>query len=201
MGLTDVAGIFSRYFVIGFFLPAFFPLVLVSQIVDDSSTPVAFRDASGGTRLLVLGGVALLAALLLSSLHYHVVRLLEGYPIRRLEDLKATGRTQRLRRLLRGVPKRMSARWIRAFQKRTEQMEGPPSPARSRAARELNKYFPWRLQAVLPTRLGNAIRSSRPTPINAMAWMALRRGPGLKCCSKKGSGKSFPKRKPSSPSL
>jgi hypothetical protein len=159
MGLTDVAGIFSRYFVMGFFLPVFFPLVLVGQIADESSTPAVYRNASGGTRLLILGGVALLAALLLSSLHYHVVRLLEGYPIRRLEDIEASGRARPLRRLLRDVPKRMSARWILAFQERTEKLDGPRSPARSRAARELNKYFPWRLQAVLPTRLGNAIRS------------------------------------------
>lgn len=161
MGLSDVSGVFSRYFVIGFFLPSFFPLVLVGQIVDPASTPTVYREASTGTQLLILGGVALLIALLLSSLQYHLIRLLEGYPIQRLGDLKGRDAVQTQ---LRQIPARMTAHWAAEFETRTQTLNGPQSPARSRAARELNKYFPWRVEAILPTRLGNAIRSFETHP-------------------------------------
>jgi hypothetical protein len=156
MALTAFAGVFSRYFVVGFFSPVFFLLVLLDQLVDSASLPTAYRTASGGTQIAILGGVALLGALLLSGVHYHVIRAFEGYPIQRLNDLKPQGP---VRRALRRVAASMVEHWNDEFEQRNKALEGPKSPARTRAARELNRYFPWRAEMILPTRFGNTIRA------------------------------------------
>jgi hypothetical protein len=56
MGLGDIAGIFSRFFVIGFFLPSFFTLVVLNLV---------FKGSLESHQILILGGAALLLALLL----------------------------------------------------------------------------------------------------------------------------------------
>ena len=41
MGIKDVTGVFSRYFVVGFFLPSFFALIVLSQTVTGHLLPPA----------------------------------------------------------------------------------------------------------------------------------------------------------------
>lgn len=82
MGLSDVAGVFSRYFVVGFFVPSFVVLVLVSQLITADTLPPVYTDASGGARIAVIGGAALLTGLVLVGLNYPILRLFEGYPLR-----------------------------------------------------------------------------------------------------------------------
>jgi hypothetical protein len=55
MGLTNITGIFSRFFVVGFFLPSFFASFAVYLIFDAEPKE---------SKALVVGGVALLIALL-----------------------------------------------------------------------------------------------------------------------------------------
>jgi hypothetical protein len=55
MGLTNITGIFSRFFVVGFYLPSFFASFAVYLIFD-----VEPKES----KVLVVGGVALLVALL-----------------------------------------------------------------------------------------------------------------------------------------
>jgi hypothetical protein len=154
--LTAFAGVFSRYFVVGFFSPVFFLLVALAQLVDSASLPTGYRTASGGTQIAILGGVAVLGGLFLSGLHYHLIRMLEGYPIQRLIDVKPQGP---VRRALRRLAAAMVEHWRGEFERCSKALEGPKSPARTRAALELDGSFPWRTGSILPTRFGNAVRA------------------------------------------
>jgi len=82
MTLTSVAGVFSRYFIVGFFLPAFFTLVALAETVDKAFLPPVYEDAKRAAQIAILGGVALLAGLVLLGLSHVVLRLYEGYPLR-----------------------------------------------------------------------------------------------------------------------
>jgi hypothetical protein len=53
-------GIFSRFFVSGFFLPAFFTLFVLWLSVSEHFQPASFAAESKQVQLLVLGGLALL---------------------------------------------------------------------------------------------------------------------------------------------
>jgi len=79
MGLRDITGVFSRYFIVGFFLPAFFTLLLIAISVRDAALPHQFRDIdSGQDQLLGIGGVALFVGLLLLGLRHPIWKLFEG---------------------------------------------------------------------------------------------------------------------------
>jgi hypothetical protein len=70
MGVADVMGLFSRFFVVGFFVPSF-------------TVIVAFDELFGGPvreeHLLLIAGIALLVALLLLGLGSPLWSLFEGY--------------------------------------------------------------------------------------------------------------------------
>lgn len=152
---SDFAGIFSRYFVIGFFLPVFFALVLVAHLVDPSITPNAYASANGGTQVVILGGAGLLGGLLLLGVNQYVIRIFAGYPLQGLLTLLVE------KRLIRG---RLMARvlsWpiVRNRLKRAR-LEARASIAGStEAAVKLNQYFPWQPNEVMPTKLGNVIKA------------------------------------------
>jgi hypothetical protein len=67
MGLKDVTGFFSRYFIVGFFLPSYFALVAIYELA-----PGVYGHSLDGLKrgpaLLVLGGAGLLLGLLLTGL-------------------------------------------------------------------------------------------------------------------------------------
>lgn len=148
MTLEGFAGIFSRYYVIGFFVPAFFAIFLCSLVAPDSF-PGDYHDASGTAQVAIIGGVALLGGLILSGLHYHVTRFFEGYPLRRLKGKMAIGM----------LHDRLLKHWQDEFDRRTRVLNGPKSDARTTAAQELGRCFPARREKILPTRFGNAVRS------------------------------------------
>jgi hypothetical protein len=159
---SDFAGIFSRYFVIGFFLPVFFALILVAHLVELSSTPGAYASASGGTQVVLIGGAGLLGGLLLLGVGQFVIRAFAGYPLRDLIGLLARRLADEEKeegRLLRALTK-PTARYVRKWRRlQIEVREG-----RTEAAVKLNQYFPWHQNEVMPTRLGNAIRSFESYP-------------------------------------
>jgi hypothetical protein len=155
MGLKEVAGIFSREFVVGYFLPAFFALVLLSTITTQSLQDAAYGDLSRGAQIAVLGGVALLGGLLLSGLHYSILRILEGYPLYR----------RRTRWYARSLYELFMRSTYRRFDALTALMAQPqPSPARTSAAQEIARYYPASRGELLPTKLGNVIRSFERHP-------------------------------------
>jgi hypothetical protein len=192
MTLKDVAGVFSRYFIVGFFAPAFFALFLVARIVDPALMPTDYHNAGGSDQVLVIGGAALLLSLLLSGIHYSVLRVFEGYPLNRLRDLRdtprptagpsipyivtrnllgpwASDRLQQLRPPLvrAGVTIYDLALWSarRRFDALVERREVPErSSDRTRAATAIARLYPDARKELLPTRFGNAIRSFERHP-------------------------------------
>jgi hypothetical protein len=95
VGLQDFASVFSRSFVVGFFVPAFVAVFALDQIGTDSMMPASFRDASTGTQTLVLGGLGVVVGILLSGLRFPILRAF-GTNVTELRAVdSATTRTQR----------------------------------------------------------------------------------------------------------
>jgi hypothetical protein len=157
MGLKDVAGVFSKYFVVGFFLPAFFALVALSVFLSHDALPKDYRGYSTSTQILVLGGLGLLFGQLLSGLNKPIIRLFEGYALE-------TGRTKPNSRLDR-VRRWKSRRWLRQFDELSSiKAQDERTPARTEAAIKLSLYFPRTRGEVMPTRFGNVVRSFERHP-------------------------------------
>ncbi|MGI8479482.1 MAG: hypothetical protein ACR2M2_06460, partial [Gaiellaceae bacterium] len=151
MGLTDVAGVFSRFFIVGFFLPSFFALVALAQLSTSAFLPDGLEEDSGATQILILSGVGLLVGLFLLGLHRPILRLFEGYPA-----LKSRV----------GVARPFISLQRRAYEKLAEQKRGarpeadPETQSRGIAAwRRLDRYFPDDPSRLLPTRFGNVLRA------------------------------------------
>lgn len=151
MGLTAVTGVFSRYFVVGFFLPAYVSLVALWLSASRKFTPGALESHSQTAQLAILGGVAVVLALLLSGLSYPITRWAEGYPIVRLKRWP----------LLRLVPLAALALQRRSYKRLVgiRDNRARPDDERARAYAAADKLFPSDSQQLLPTRLGNAMRA------------------------------------------
>jgi hypothetical protein len=151
LGLTDVTGILSRYFIVGFFLPAYVTLIALWLTASDNFIPNGLDRYSEATELVILGGVALVLALVLSGLNYPLVRWFEGYPLLRLQRWP----------VLKLIPKAAVAlqRWTcnRLVEIRDDQEA--PEQDRKRAYATLDKQFPKSAGALLPTRIGNVMRA------------------------------------------
>jgi hypothetical protein len=159
MGLSDVAGVFSRYFIVGFFLPSFFVLVALSQLVSDSFLPSVYTAADDGPRILILGGAALLVGLVLSGLHYEVLRLYEGYPLRDRRESWYAGW------LARWLQERQRSEF-RKCQKASED-KNSTLDQRQVAKWRLDLCFPWDDESrLLPTAFGNAVRAFERHPVS-----------------------------------
>jgi hypothetical protein len=149
MGLTNVTGLLSRYFAVGFFLPAYFTLLVLWAVGSHALIPDELERHSGTTQIAVLGGIALLAALALSGFNHGIFRLFEGYPLQYGKQRPIVGVLYRW--LLRGQQRRwdqlMDLRWG------IDTLESD----RRRAAVDLATRYPNRRDAILPTRFGNVI--------------------------------------------
>lgn len=143
ISLSDVTSVFSRHFVVGFFLPPFFGLLLLWQTLSPAFPPdrLHYSDAAN---VAVIGGVALLVALFLSAYDETTEAFLAG-------------EAQLLAPILR--PLYTLLRWfqLRRFHKLQEELAKPvldPLLA-TRAAVRLDQYFPHVAERVGPTRLAN----------------------------------------------
>jgi hypothetical protein len=146
MGLGDVTGILSRYFVLGYFVPAFVTLFALSWLLTEAFLPASFTALGQQDRLLVVGAGALIVGLLLLGLRYPIIRILEGYPLE-LGPLRP----------LRGPLVRLQQR---SYDRLAQLKNDENSPNRSSAARLLDRRFPARRERLLPTRFGNAFRAA-----------------------------------------
>jgi hypothetical protein len=187
LALTDVAGVLSRKFIVGFFIPTFFGCLALKLLVADQAVPRALREASSGAQILILGGVALLLGLFLWGVHYSLIRVLEGYWLIALPNgarphgdpasrwsrsriLRLVRWTYRvpfrlLSRLRRGFGEWKRQRWVRARAQLTEiKKQKERSPERTQAVRQLTERFPPEDRLVLPTELGNVIRAFENHP-------------------------------------
>jgi hypothetical protein len=138
----DVTGVFSRYFVVGFYAPAFFWLATLKLALGHRFLPEAL-EANTGNAFVVVGVVALLAALLLSGFEKQTARLLMGI-----------------------YPMPVLGRWLRdhevkAYSKCKERAASDDPAIARRAKLRLDLYFPREKRNILPTRFGNAVRATR----------------------------------------
>ena len=78
MKLGGISSIFSRYFVVGFFLPAFFGLVTLWQTLSADFPPNRLRYGAAAD-VAVLGGIALLVGLVLTGMRQTILNYLCGY--------------------------------------------------------------------------------------------------------------------------
>jgi hypothetical protein len=143
--------VLSRYFVVGFFLPAYVSLIALWLTASDDFIPNALDGYSEATQLAILGGVALVFALLLSGLNYPLVRWFEGYPLLRLEHWPV------LKLILKAAIALQRRAYNRVVTIRDD--KNRPEQDRKRAYTTLDKQFPKSASALLPTRVGNVMRA------------------------------------------
>ena len=139
MTLGDVSSIFSRYFVVGFFLPAFFGLVTLWQTLSPDFPPDRLRYGDAGD-VAVLGGIALLVGLLLTGMRQTVSNYLRGYT-----GFASVWLTLPLYSLL-------LRRQLRVFLRLQMRIEEGDEAAIVLA----DRYFPDEVADLRPTRFGNA---------------------------------------------
>jgi hypothetical protein len=148
MGLSDVAGVFSRYFVIGFFVPSFVVLLGTSQLLPHDSLPSVYLEAGNGARVAIIGGASLLVGLVLLGLNYPILRLFEGQTL---------GRHWYTKPLYVPLVWRQKRRRKKAKAEITAASAG--SVEANNATWRLGRKFRLDDEIVLPTSLGNAIRA------------------------------------------
>jgi hypothetical protein len=164
MGLTNVTGVLSRYFIVGFFLPTFAALVFYSQTATHQLLPAVYEGYSPATQIAILGGTALLLGLTLLGLNYPIMRAFEGYPLLKMARwLNAPGRGHVWRLLGRG-PAHVVARLVDAQASRRANLREARDGAaderiRAVAAWRLDSQYPRRRADLLPTSFGNTIRA------------------------------------------
>jgi hypothetical protein len=97
----------------------------------------------------------LLVGLLLSGLHFPILRLYEGYPLQHGRRIAG----------VRWIYAGMVGRWGKCFDALEAKRAVPQASAdRSAAARRLAREFPATRDQLLPTRFGNAVRSFERHP-------------------------------------
>jgi hypothetical protein len=161
---SDFAGIFSRYFVIGFFLPFFFLLLIVAHIAEPTALPSGYASAHPGTQVIIIGGASVFGALLFAGINFHLLRALEGYPFQRFAEGTKPRWLKPARAAVGWHVERRIKHWRRKFDELSAAREEPRSPQRTRAAERLDRNFPSRAQTILPTRFGNAVRAFESHP-------------------------------------
>lgn len=146
---SDVAGVFSRYFIVGFFLPAFFSLIVLALTLTNNALPNAFESYSDGAQIAILGGLALLLGLTLLALNYQVLRAFEGYP------LVAHSSASWIQPLHNRMIRKQHRRYDELLERSKEQ-----GPDGDEAAWYLDRFFSEDPnKRLLPTAFGNAVRA------------------------------------------
>lgn len=104
--------------------------------------------------MIIVGASGVGAALLLSGLQRPIIRLLEGYPLERVQRAPLLGQIYRWR----------LARWQHKFDQLTRALDGEASKERTKAALRLNDSFPARRESLLPSEFGNVLRAFETHP-------------------------------------
>jgi hypothetical protein len=150
MSVSDLTSVFSRYFMVGFYFPAFFGLAALSLTLPAGWVPAAMRlhDVWGEANsshfthpLLVVAGLAIPVSLLLSGVGDALLGLYRSLPF---------------------LPGDRLAWWQRhRHGKLQDESFATSSQQRKRneAALELVERFPQKQEDVLPNRFANAHRA------------------------------------------
>jgi hypothetical protein len=148
----DVAGVFSRYFIVGFYLPSFFALVALTQGLSSQALPDLYEDYGDGTRIALVGGAALLLGLVVMGLNYQILRWFEGYPLQ----------NRRNRWYARRFHDYLLARQLESYESLIsirDSMDAPDAERGEAAWRLDYRFSEDPNRNLLPTRFGNAIRA------------------------------------------
>lgn len=187
MKLEDFASAFSRQFVVGFFVPTFFGLAIASLLVTPELLPDAYEQYSAGTRLLILGALAIPLGIALQGFNAALLRGVTQQrsgadPYRYLPSwfyslaLRPEQRTfSRLKRLRDHGSASLSptlyeliarvAHVLRASDPAEQDDDDAQTAAgrhtRATAATRLEERYPEAFDDLLPTRLGNTLRATQ----------------------------------------
>jgi hypothetical protein len=142
----DIGGVFSRLFVVGFFLPSFFSLSALGILTDGHISRNPFGE-DADIQVLVLGGLALLAALVLQGVW---ARVTAGATV-------AGGGGHLPGWLFRPLRSREQQR----FDELERQSREGDVAERATARVQLRRRFPSRRDRVLGTRIANAFRATQ----------------------------------------
>jgi len=145
MPFKDVTTIFSRAFILGFYLPAFFALTVLWQTLPMGLLPVEFKHYTAAVQLLIIASLGIPLGLLLSGLNYSILRLYEGYPLQQAQHWHG----------IRFLYKRLMQSRINEFNDLTSRKQAGDSTA----AWQLDRRYPSIKSHILPTRFGNAVRA------------------------------------------
>ena len=146
---SDVAGVFSRYFIVGFFVPAFFALAVLAFGLSDDTLPNAFEGYSAGAQIAIVGAVALLIGLALLGVNYQLLRVFEGYPLVKRKE------KDWVKPLHDWLIERQRRRYDRLVA-----LSDQVGPEGDEAAWLLDRYFSEDpRKRLLPTAFGNAVRA------------------------------------------
>lgn len=145
MPFKDFSTIFSRSFVLGYYLPAFFALFVLWESLPKAVQPHDFSHYSTGTQLLIVAALGIPLGLLLSGLNYSILRIFEGYPLQHVQQWPG----------FRTLHKLLIAPRLREF----GDLARRKRDGDSKAAWQLDRRYPSSEGQILPTRLGNAVRA------------------------------------------
>jgi len=149
VGLTSVASVFSRYVVVGFILPPFFAFLILWKTLSPGFPPDRLHY-SEAANVAILGGLSLLAGLLLLGLYQGIVDLFLFNP------LENRGPRWMIR-LVRRPASTMRRRLTNRRDVLRSDLEAADPARRFDAMRKLDRFFPLPYRGVLTTRLGNVI--------------------------------------------
>jgi hypothetical protein len=156
MPLSSIAGVFSRYFIVGFFLPGFFAVFASAWL-----NPGHWLRPETASQVAIVGGIALLVGLLLVGTRNAIHAVYSGY---RAKLVFATARSDaELRGRAQDEFAGIVSRPLRFFQRRRveklqrEATDATDAERRAKAARLLWSRYGYGRQ-IRPTRLGNRAR-------------------------------------------
>jgi hypothetical protein len=153
VGLGDLTGVLSRYYLVGYWVPSFVATGSLALLLPTNSLPDEYVALGWSAKFLVLGFIALPLGLALLGLQYPVTRLFEGYVFERQVFAR-----RGLRHLRSGLVWLQAKSYDRDQRIRDDEQE--KMGARTAAARRLDWRFPSERARLLPTRFGNAYRAS-----------------------------------------
>src|SRR5947209_11682715 len=171
MSLASFAGVFSRQFVVGYFVPWFVALLLLSQGLSSTFLPGLIQSQTqAASTVLIIGGAGLVMGLAAQGAWYPIMRLLEGYPLRasrRLEWLERRFVVRQRRRLARLETERREvseALATLAVTPGNELKRAHLVADRRRLAWKRDRDYPPAADEILPTGFGNALRAFERYP-------------------------------------
>jgi hypothetical protein len=184
--LSAISGQFSKSLILGTLLPVTFFLgvnLVATLSIIPAGSPIALvlETHDVNWQIVVLTFIALVLSGTLYTLNVPLVRLYEGYPWK--DSWIGQRRVEKYRKAMLGA----QARW-RGL--RTLMYAWTPTEADAarrtkcegewiRYGREVNLDFPARAQSILPTRLGNVIRSFEHYPDRQYNMSAITLWPRL----------------------